>query len=114
MALNKNDLKEIEKIVKKTEIYLEDKIEFSISQSENRLEKRIDGLEDRIGGVENGMKSLESNLSRQITDFRKEMNKEIDSLSDMHQLAFKKIDKNAYAIKNHDIRIKRLEVKAVK
>ena len=131
MSLDKGDLKEIKKIVDtsvtkivdgrvtkivddrvtkivdgrilKSEAYLEDKIDFSISQSEQRFEKKIDEVEKKIDEVKD-----------EIGNFRQEVSDNIDSLSDFNRMAiekFNKVDNNSKAIKNHEVRIKRLEVK---
>lgn len=113
MALDKNDLKEIKKIVKeevntsisKTEAYLEDKIEYSISQSEERFEKRFDKTDQKLDQV--------------ITDVRllnEKIDNEVDSLAEFNRTAidnFNKTEAHDKIIKNHQIRIKKLESKVV-
>jgi len=59
MALDKNDLKEIQKIVveavdvrvTKTETYLKDYVEFAIEKSERRTEVRFDKIEGRLENI---------------------------------------------------------------
>lgn len=113
--MEKSDLKEIKKIVTdvvdtriaKSEAYLEDRIEYSIAQSEDRLEKKIGGLGDRIDGLDAKIDDVEKRLSKKIED-------EVDSLVEINRAAIARLDRHSDKLDNHEVRIKKLEVKAAK
>lgn len=105
MVLDKNDLKEIEKIVKKSEVYLDDKIEFTVAASEQRLEARLDAkIDKKLGNLRDDI----------VTTLSDKIDKEVDSLAEMNREFLDKMDDHSSKIKNHEIRIKRLEIKAMK
>lgn len=90
MALDKQDLKEIKKIledtIEKSEATMSDRIEFSIEKSEMRMEARIKESEERIIG---------------------RINREVSDLAENDLRIMQKLDK----IDNHEKRIIKIEKK---
>lgn len=95
MSLTKTDLKEIQKIVdgsvKKTESYLEDRIDYLIEKSEMRTEGKINKLEGRID-------TLEEKMDRKFD----EVTKELHDIVETNKLFLEKLS-------NHEVRITKLE-----
>lgn len=72
---------------------IKDLVEFTVTQSERRLESRFDGIDDRIDGLEKEILDFKSEIHREITDIAETNREFLDTLG------------------SHEDRIERLELK---
>lgn len=94
MALTTKDLQSIKELVddsieqnnEKLMVNIKDLVEFTVEKSETRLEQKID------------------NVSDELADFRKEMNREISDIAETNHEFLNKLG-------DHEVRITKLELK---
>lgn len=104
MALDKNDLKAIEKIVEKTvdkrvgksEEYLKDLVEFSIERTEQKFEARFDKIDKKFDKIDDRFDQIDKRFDR--------VDREIGDLIKTNQHFLKIFD-------NHEKRIIHVETK---
>jgi len=109
MALTKNDLEAISQIVDerldkklderltKTETNLKDYVDYSLGQSENRINARFDKVEANLSNKIN-------ELDIKIDDVKNQLSREVSDLSAINRMFIEKSD-------NHEERIVRIENK---
>jgi len=112
MALDKQDFKEIKKIVdgsiekaiEKSEVNMSDKIEFLIEKSEMRTGDKIDKLGTKVDQLETKVDQLDSKLDNTRQEILQKIDREITDTAGVNRAQIK-------TIVNHDRRIIKIEKK---
>lgn len=93
MALDKNDLKQIKNIV---------------SDSEQRLNKKIDSVDKRVDSVDRKVDSVDKKITSVKNEIISVLSREVTDLAEINHEVIKRVD----LISQLDKRLTRLEIKA--